>query len=107
MLNKNEILNSISKYLHQSAPTNYDSAELIYKLIITDEEWSSFSAGFDIQGKKAPPTNFAQLQNKVEPLLDELHILMKNEENKDWRKLTLTIKDRKVNVEFDYSEQSL
>lgn len=108
MLNKKDIVNEIAKSLHQSAPDIYESAELIYKLIITDnEEWTSFNAKFYIQGKKTPPTNFAQFQNKVEPLLDNLHALMKNEEGKDWRKVILTIKDRKIDVEFDYSTQSL
>lgn len=107
MLKQQEILNQIAQLLHSSSEMNYEQAELTYKIIIDESRWTSFSAGFVIQGKKVPPTDFSSLQNKLEPLLNKLHSVM-TANNGDWRKLTLVIdENRKVNVDFDYSEQHL
>lgn len=108
MLKQQEILNTITQKLHLSAPSNYESAELIYKIIIDENKWTSFSATFIIQGKKVPPENFTKLQNELEPLLDKLHTIMKAESNSDWRKLVLQINEhKKVTVDFNYSEQNI
>lgn len=103
----NQLLNEIAKKLHYSAPSAYESAYLVYKIIITDEEWTSFSAGYVISGKKVPPKNFSKVQEDLESLLSQVHNEMKKE-NKDWRKISLNIdENKKVNVEFDYSEQNI
>lgn len=108
MLKKQESLNIIAKCLHKSAPKPYDNVKLIYRILGENEQWTSFSVTYMVQGKKTPPKDIAILQEEIEPLLEKLHTEMKLENNSDWRKIELTIdENKKVQVNFDYSIQEM
>lgn len=108
MLKQQESLNIIAKCLHISTPKPYDNVKLIYRIFGEDEQWTSFSVTYMVQGKKTPPKDIAMLQEEIEPLLEKLHTEMKLEKNSDWRKIELTIdENKKVHVNFDYSIQEM
>ncbi len=102
-----QILNELSKYLYSSIEVNFDFVKFEYKFN-SEEEWDLISTYYTKSGKKFPPYNFSELTDKLKPLCEKLHDLMKEQTGGNWQKFVLTIdENREVQTEFSYEPQSL
>ena len=102
-----QILNELSKYLYSSIEVNFDFVKFEYKFN-SEEEWDLISTYYTKSGKKFPPDNFSELMDKLKPLCEKLHDLMKEQTGGNWQKFVLTIdENREVQTEFSYEPQSL
>ena len=73
-----QILNELSKYLYSSIEVNFDFVKFEYKFN-SEEEWDLISTYYTKSGKKFPPYNFSELTDKLKPLCEKLHDLMRIE----------------------------
>lgn len=101
-----EILNELSRQLHLISGKVYDDAYLEYKFN-PQENWYSFSAWYEQNGRKEIPENFDSFSDDSQKMCESLHDVMHKHTGGDWRKFILTIdKNREVKTQFIYDVQS-
>ncbi|QPB41636.1 hypothetical protein [Rodentibacter haemolyticus] len=99
-----DLLQKIYDEFHSSRE-RFDYLEYTYKFN-PDENWVGTELFTSENGVPKMITLDEELEEKIQGLCNELHMLMQIHTGGDWRKLIFTIENGKVKTKFIYDVQS-